>query len=692
MDQGTTITRWQQAFEEYRIPTTRAIEKQLRASASRDKEKLRGLVGGSYRELLATAEAIVVLEEKTKLVEHHLSTISHSCRPPQQDISRHPPPPEKVTLAQFRLLQRCYTTSATFLRSQDILQCSKLILLSRLLLRSLDSEASLSQSLEHLKNRFGALRRQLLRQIDARLVSPDSSIRVLLDAICSYCLVTGVSSEDALAHLRQLRLEKLRRRLDTIRRQSTIVEALHYQLDSLQTFKTLTGRHVTEAANSLQGQAILADASIREVDSLDLDRTWPLLSDEIRSFVPYFKRSAPTAEELQAKFETWSQDVCQILVKAIDQHLSNVHDVTKVLGLRNELYSILLPVFFSTPASSDIKENIRRSLNKRLGDICHAQGSQLSRITESLVDTANAGKHGKSIWDPETVQTPLHNGGSKMIKYVKVRHSGLSTGLSRATKSLNAWISDVHATKDQIDDLFKIRWRDLVEEPDEDQEEDAKLLVQMLCKEDPASYIKTLQESLRRATSEHEMKLAAAASDAIRQPSDVSHAVYLVRAIRVSTEILQNAFTDEVETTKLAESVPQLHQVIAEEVVRRLSEASRSGRKARKWNKEQLPENMPSPTAFMTLRRLCQIMTDIGGTDLWCTSAVVLVKKAIAAEIFDAERRVNYIQTEFDEAYLRLALGNGPESLSPKSSESKQTSLPELEYWTRTKLLFGVLA
>lgn len=45
MDPGTSITTWQQAFEEYRIPTTRTIEKQLKSSATRDKEKLRVLVG-----------------------------------------------------------------------------------------------------------------------------------------------------------------------------------------------------------------------------------------------------------------------------------------------------------------------------------------------------------------------------------------------------------------------------------------------------------------------------------------------------------------------------------------------------------------------------------------------------------------------------------------------------------------------
>jgi hypothetical protein len=45
MDPGVVIANWQQAFEAYRIPQTRAVEKQLRSSAAQNKEKLRTLVG-----------------------------------------------------------------------------------------------------------------------------------------------------------------------------------------------------------------------------------------------------------------------------------------------------------------------------------------------------------------------------------------------------------------------------------------------------------------------------------------------------------------------------------------------------------------------------------------------------------------------------------------------------------------------
>jgi hypothetical protein len=45
METETVITNWQQAFKTYRIPQTRAIEKQIRSSAAQNKDKLRTLVG-----------------------------------------------------------------------------------------------------------------------------------------------------------------------------------------------------------------------------------------------------------------------------------------------------------------------------------------------------------------------------------------------------------------------------------------------------------------------------------------------------------------------------------------------------------------------------------------------------------------------------------------------------------------------
>ncbi|EXJ83707.1 hypothetical protein A1O1_07331 [Capronia coronata CBS 617.96] len=691
MEPGGTIATWQQAFEEYRIPATRAIEKQLRASVTRDKEKLRALVGGSYRELLATAEAIVALDAKTKAAEEHISTISHNCRPPPHDLSARPPSSNKAALAQLRLLQRCCTTSATALRAQNILQCAQLIVISRLLLKSLGDQQGLARSLEILTNKISLLRRRLLRQVDAKLLNPLSTRSDVLDSLCSYCLVTSVSSEDALAYFRQLRLDKIRRQLTKSGDRYTICDALRYQIESLQTFKSLTGRPIADAMNNLQRRPILADATIKELELLDLDTVWSLLPVEIHTFVPYFKRITLSPEEMRSRLEAWSVEASRVLSAALDSHLSNMTNVTDVLEFRKELYTILLPSYFSVPASADIAAQIRHCLNQRLTAICQTQGSRLNDITKLLLEGTNAEDSAKSLWDADLAQASLSNGGSRFIKQVKNRHAGLNRVLSKAARMLDAWILSVNATQNQIDELPKIRWRDIVEEPEEEQEDDASRLIRGLSETDREAYSRELQEALRVSLSEYEKSMVEAASLIADDASSVYRAVTLLRSIRTSLVALQRAFPDDTRFDDLDAIVPKLHEVVANEIARQLSQSTRQGRKSDKLIEAALPEKMPSPAAFSTLRRLCQIMLDIGGTDLWSPPAVHAMKKAIRHQVSDAGQKSNYARNEFDEAYLGAALGHVLPEHSSKDAGSDMTARAAAEYWKRTKSLFGVL-
>lgn len=548
----------------------------------------------------------------------------------------------------------------------------------------------MSSSLEYMRRKLGALRQRLLRQVNAKLVNPTSSIPVLVDAICSYCLVTDVSSSKALDHLRDRRLDKLRRQLDATPGSSAICEALRYQLVSLQIFKTLKGHPVSEAMNALQRKAILADPAVRDLESLDLDRTWPLLPEEIQTFVPYFQRTSSTSEETHTELETWSKESCGILEKAVNEYLAQLNDAGEVLELRRELFTSLLPMYFSTPASKDVSKCIRESLNERVRAICQDHGLRLNKIADQLISASHSSASGSSLWSAEMVQIPPDNGGSKMIRRLKARHSGLNKTLSKATKALDGWIADIHAANDQINELSKVRWRDMIEEPDEDQEDEATLEVRLLCEDDPGYYSKNLQDSSRKAVSGYEESLAAAASEIISQPSDLTRVVYIVRAIRISAGILYKAIQEETHTSGVVEKMHDLHKVIADEVARQLSEGSRGPNRAPEWVTSQLPDGMPSPKAFMTLRRLCRIMADIGGTDLWTAPAVALVKKAVAAEVFDTERKGKYLETGFDEAYLRVGLQDGVNVANSKVEPENVKSA--IEYWTRTKLLFGVLA
>ncbi|EHY56972.1 hypothetical protein HRR83_001959 [Exophiala dermatitidis] len=748
MTSDAVITTWQQAFEENRVPQIRAIEKNLRARAARNKEKLRNTVGGSYRELLATAEAIVSLQAKAKVAEEHLASISHNCRPPQQDVSPRPPSADKVALAQMRLLQRCCTTSATALRTRDLLQCAQLVVISRLLLKSLGDQQeglNLASSLELLRNKIAMLRRQLLRQVDSKLVNPVSSRSDLVEALCSYCLVTSVSAEDALSHCRQLRLDKLRRWLSQSADRTIICQALRYQLASLQTFKSVAGRPLTDAMNGLQKRPILDGPALKDLETLDLDRTWPLLPKEIKTFVPYFKRSVSTPDATQAALETWSQEASHLLSGAMDGYLSSVKDMTAVLELRKELYTTLLPSYFSTPAGMDIIQEIRWSLNQRLSGICQAKGLQLTELTRRLVEgvTTSTANKPKLLWDDELVQADLGNtgvsrSGSRFIKQVKNRHAGLNLVLAKASKRMDAWISSANATRDEINQLPKIRWRDIIEEPEEedDQEDQAAALVRELCETDPESYTKALRESLHEALEDYEKNMIQTASTIINDgeisnpPSDgninIIQAVTLLRSIRMSLASLHQAFPGESQKllVSLDNIITDLNRVIANEVARQLSQAlqrkrrgattsgngngnsNSSNRPKPKLNTSapsHLPDGMPSPTAFSTLRTLCKIMLDLGGTDLWSPPAAMMVKDAVRHQIFETDdagkTKSLYTVTEFDEAYLGAALSdntnkapNQVEADSKAMDTKTSQKAAAVDYWTRTKLLFGLLA
>lgn len=648
---------------------------------------------GSYRELLATAESIVVLDSMTKVAEEHLSTMGHNCRPPIPNLGTKSPETRTVVLAELRLLQRCCATVATTLRAQRILPCAQLMVVSRLLLKSLGEHKLPTKSLDLLRNKVSLLRRQLLRQVDAKLISPLSQLSELVEAICSYCLVTSVSSDDALGYLHQLRLDKMRRTLSHASAHgNTIHEALRYQLISLQAFKALVGRPLVEAMTSLQKQPILADQTLRDLESLDLDRTISLISSDIQSFVPYFKRSALSPKDVQAKLETWSEEASRVLVAALEAHLRDLENTVLVLNLRKELYTILLPSYFSTPGSRNMHNQTRNVLNKKLQSICLGQVKQLQDIASTLTEGVGAIPKVKSLWDSDIAQAGTNTRGSRVIKQVKSRHTGHHASLAKATIFLEKWISSTKITESSFTELSRTSWRDLLEEPDEEDEEESIELSKQLGKTDAESYVEFLRESLLEGLSTYETSIVEAATQLGSDSSDIDRAVALLRSIRMSVATLQDAFPDYVAFEKIHEIIPRLHEVVAGEVVRRLSQTSERKAKSATSRNEILPEDMPSPRAFSTLRRLCKVMFDIGGTDIWSASGVARVKAQVQARIFEAEHKAAYMVNEFDEIYLRAALNIASSTGDDTSKLAETHTQAAQDYWARTKLLFGLLS
>jgi conserved oligomeric Golgi complex subunit 1 len=73
-----TFKSWTDAFQ-HPIPNTRKFEQILRNRAEQNRQKLRTIVGASYRDLLGTADRIVAMDEQIHVVEDDLGFAGQKC-------------------------------------------------------------------------------------------------------------------------------------------------------------------------------------------------------------------------------------------------------------------------------------------------------------------------------------------------------------------------------------------------------------------------------------------------------------------------------------------------------------------------------------------------------------------------------------------------------------------------------------
>ncbi|KAK4695720.1 conserved oligomeric Golgi complex subunit 1, partial [Lecanoromycetidae sp. Uapishka_2] len=73
-----TFGSWEEAFQ-YPIPAVRGMERELRRDIDSNREKLRTLVGASYRDLLGTAESIIEMDGQMHKVEAYMGETGQRC-------------------------------------------------------------------------------------------------------------------------------------------------------------------------------------------------------------------------------------------------------------------------------------------------------------------------------------------------------------------------------------------------------------------------------------------------------------------------------------------------------------------------------------------------------------------------------------------------------------------------------------
>ncbi|KAH8149619.1 uncharacterized protein LAJ45_06250 [Morchella importuna] len=227
---ASQLTKWEDAFQ-HPIPAVRALERQLQTELAANKEKLRGLVGESYRDLLRTAERIVEMDRDAQQVESCLAETSRTCssrllerkarnlrmfeeRVGAEDREKY------VFAAQLAVLGSCPSVVSRLLQrdenGENCLLATKVFVVLRLLLKSLLLKGPSVPLLESLKHQRTTLTAHLTTHIDHHLSTPTAPH--LTTVLTSYSLLKTSPPSDVLRHFLHIRSSAISTLLHTAER------------------------------------------------------------------------------------------------------------------------------------------------------------------------------------------------------------------------------------------------------------------------------------------------------------------------------------------------------------------------------------------------------------------------------------------------------------------------------------------
>ncbi|KAJ5674703.1 uncharacterized protein N7477_004637 [Penicillium maclennaniae] len=683
-----SLKSWHDAFQ-YPIPTVRRVEQELRRDIASNKEKLRALVGTRYRELVGTAETIVSMNREIQEVEAILTDVGRRCNPrlvekkhqharlvksdaAKKDGEKH------AFGAQLALLHRCTTSIARLLRKRaSLLLVAKIMVVSRLLHSTLTKHGSTPPFLDDLRNQLASLRRALLKRVDRRLTSTNVAEDYIVESLAAYCLATSSSSDDAIHHFHQVRLDVMVNQLALSR--ENIPKSLQLFVRTLQTSKVLRSRQFSDVLSKLKTRPLLSDPEIRGLDGLDIEVLGRWAAPDVKNFTPWIKLSEMSRFEGVESIKQWSLQAFDKFVESCQKSLAHSNNFNELLSLRADTVELWLSSWGSTitHSSVDVLERLRKIFHDHLKRVLTAQVQTIEEVAAQIAATIKAWETTEhktigSLWGPDIINADFSNGAVLFKQTVADRLFGRDEDVSTILQKYKSWLASIQEVKESIDSLRRLKWTDvLVGSEVEDEDIDVN---PQLNEDDP----KFLSDALHSAVQQALESLNSSIGEVFQSfgPSHASEkAVFLLRVIRlvrmdIPTDFLAKHFTFS------SEVVPELQKLLATEIVAQngsLSFVPSSkchpetgkvkivpGRSL--WEGEPPVPVQPSPGAFKYLRRLTATM-DEKGSDLWDPSTVKVLKQLL-------------------QKHLEISLGSVLDELEawkPKTKESKSNGDKEVQ-------------
>ncbi|KAF2633219.1 hypothetical protein BU25DRAFT_380411 [Macroventuria anomochaeta] len=664
-----TLQSWEDAFQ-YPIPTVQKLEQQLRTTADDNREKLRLLVGTSYRNLLDTAETIIDMEAQMEQVELKLGRIGQNCNSRvldkvsgnalKMDTHARGSDVERYTFAsQLSVLRNAPTVKTRLMRKDDQhLLIAKVLVISRLVHKALSQSKSKPPIVDQLWEKLLSARRKLLRRIDRRLASTTGEATSLVESMCAYALATSSTPSDVLKHFHKVRKEKMVNELkkggDELAKRG--INALQLCIQTCQETQTIFPRRLAEALAKLKAHPLIQDQEVRGLYELNLDVHDRWIGDEVRNYTPWPRHDELQRPEAERILYRWSKDTIIIFLKEVKTALQGEDRLAEVASLRQELIETWM---LSGPRMAGVKfanvlDDLRDMMNEKLEAIVRARTQALQGVVAELTTgldglPANNDTPGLSLWTTTTDGKDLSNGAQAFKTTILNTHQGRDQATLGVTAAFDNWMDSVLEVKGIVKSMKEARWDDtFADEIEEDSDDDLGDSKQtLLSADDPRLLEDVTQEAIGNSLQDLGKSLSQIAQSVTDGKDDgaVRKAVFVLRIVRDFGDRIPRLRLQErslpLPTPFTSDVLKPLHTTLAAHVAQlTLSSLETSLASSIKGNTQThilweghppLP-SQPSPNAFRFLRELNRTMARLGD-DLWAPAGVAVVKGKMSFDV-----------------------------------------------------------
>lgn len=695
----------------YPIPTVRRMEQQLRSTMTENRDKLRNLVGTSYRELLGTADRIIEMDGQMREAETLLGEVGRKCnaRAVERIAANHARivraqrergGREKGIASQVKVLENCLAAAVRVVKGgRSPLLAAELVVLARLLHGSVAKTQQQQQGggdgivlfplLDTLRSRLTGLRKRLLGYIDRKLANAEAEKTALVEALAAFSLATTSTPTDVLKHFLNVRGEALADALE-LQTEEGAHKALTVLLSTLKDAKAVFPKRLSEILGRLQAEPLMKVDAVRKTEELALDVHERWIADDVRNFSPWLRHDQLKGDAATRIVASWAVEAKKRLVQGLKTLLGGMDDARKVIKVRKQFIGRVLAADRQLPGleATSFFEDLRTCFIDGLRKVAADAANELTSVIATALKDESVEEDKKSatdLWDPSVVAMDLSRGAVDFRNAIVNCNYGHDRSLQTLDNSLGQWAARMSGLAATIKVMREDRWDDDLELDIEDDLDLDSPPQDLLSRSDPETLNSQLREQSNLALSSVYEQLSSAVSD--NAPDHSSRDLtFLLRLLR---QVLQHAHSSAASSPTAFPVTPPpsaLLDMLHERLAAQITSQAASNAKRQTGGYSPFSHNVPpalmlwegtapalpvqpSVSCFRFLHDTCKAMKSKGG-DLWTPPAAAALKKRLRVIAVDAAQQ------------LLLTKVNGKEEKngtpkSPASSNEQETKEDE---------------